>query len=319
MNEKSPSQATDVAEKEKKILYPTADYLPVKERARRLQEKTAVLGIRRIQPFDDLMGAEPNDPSPHPPETIEMDPGDLWVDASYQRNLSRKSVALIIRIIANWDWSRFKPPVVARDPQGRLNIIDGQHTAIAALTHPVIKKIPVLVVDIETVKEAAGAFLAHNTERVFVTSFDKWQAKITAEDPTVCQIDEILTANNITVARNLKKEENNTIAVGELEKRFKMLGPIKFREYIEHVAACNFAPIKQEHLIAMSILLYPTVPTPGPEIVPSLLVDVIHSLSDPESLGNAARLAQSMAIGKGEALALHWKTKYKVHYYRGNK
>jgi hypothetical protein len=42
--------------------------------------------------------------------------------------------------VANWDWRRFKPPVVARTATG-LEVIDGQHTAIAAASHPDVLQI----------------------------------------------------------------------------------------------------------------------------------------------------------------------------------
>ena len=78
-----------------------------------------------------------------------MNPADLCVDASYQRDISRRSLKLIEKLVAEWDWRRYNVPVVTRVGNA-WHIIDGQHTAIAALTHGGIGEIDVLVVEAES-------------------------------------------------------------------------------------------------------------------------------------------------------------------------
>ena len=65
---------------------------------------------------------------------MAIDPAELSIDASYQRDLSKKSLRLIQTLVKDWDWRRYKIPVVARVDDA-WHVIDGQHTAIAALTH----------------------------------------------------------------------------------------------------------------------------------------------------------------------------------------
>lgn len=60
-----------------------------------------------------------------------VDPATLLVNATYQRDLSERSIQLIRKIIGGWDWTRFKPPVCSLGDRG-IEVIDGQHTAIAA-------------------------------------------------------------------------------------------------------------------------------------------------------------------------------------------
>jgi hypothetical protein len=79
-------------------------------------------------------------------------------------------VKLIRKIVQTWDWSRMKPPICARDESGRLFVVDGQHTSIAAARHPGIKKIPVMIVNVDTVEGRASAFIGHNRDRVAMTS-----------------------------------------------------------------------------------------------------------------------------------------------------
>lgn len=99
-----------------------------------------------------------------PPELRLVAPSALSVDDRYQRCLSERSIRLIRKIVAEWDWRAFKPPVVV-EVDGRLDVIDGQHTAIGAVTHGGIALTPFGIV-IATVwgqgyaLESRGAFQA---------------------------------------------------------------------------------------------------------------------------------------------------------------
>ena len=103
-----------------------------------------------------------------PPQPRVVDPKTLNVEASYQRDLSAKSIRLIKKIVLGWDWAKFKPPVVAETPAG-LFVVDGQHTAIAAASHPEIEAIPVMVVRAELMERRADAFVSHNRDRLTMT------------------------------------------------------------------------------------------------------------------------------------------------------
>ena len=102
------------------------------------------------------------------PKFERVDPASLMVDETYQRNLSERSVRLIRKIVARWDWRTFMPPVVVKTKDG-LHVIDGQHTAIAAASHPAIKQIWVQVVRADDVEDRARAFLGRNRDRITVT------------------------------------------------------------------------------------------------------------------------------------------------------
>ena len=71
-------------------------------------------------------------------------PADLWVDATYQRDMSRKSFKLIEGIYAGFAWNRVKPPV-AVEADGKLHVIDGQHTAIGAASLD-LPEIPIMLI-----------------------------------------------------------------------------------------------------------------------------------------------------------------------------
>jgi hypothetical protein len=92
-------------------------------------------------------------------------PTDLLVDATYQRDLSERSMRLIRKMIENFSWNRMKPPIVVQVGPASLHIVDGQHTAIVAASIG-IPQIPVFVVKAEGLDERARAFVGHNTDRV---------------------------------------------------------------------------------------------------------------------------------------------------------
>src|ERR1700733_5696381 len=100
--------------------------------------------LRPIKPIP-LVGLTLNAIKSKPPVFEWADPRMLQVEASYQRNLSEKSITLIRRIAAGFDWAHLKPPVCARDADKKLFCIDGQHSAIAAVSRGV-EKIPVMIV-----------------------------------------------------------------------------------------------------------------------------------------------------------------------------
>lgn len=98
-----------------------------------------------------------------------VDPATLLVDEGYQRDSSERSLKLVRKIVAGWDWAKFKAPCAVMTDAG-LELIDGQHTAIAAATHPGVEKIPVMIVDVDQRAERAAAFIGHNKDRVAVTA-----------------------------------------------------------------------------------------------------------------------------------------------------
>ncbi|WP_454916539.1 hypothetical protein [Xanthobacter sediminis] len=83
-------------------------------------------------------------------------PSDLLIDPRYQRDLSDASRRLIAKIVSGWDWRRYKPPVAVLTEAG-MELIDGQHTAIAAASHPGITEIPVMIVDAPPGRPRSGS------------------------------------------------------------------------------------------------------------------------------------------------------------------
>lgn len=146
-------------------------------------------GLRRIAEMK-VPGIEPGPVGDDYPAVEDVDPKTLLVDEKYQRNLSERSVSLIRKIVAGWDWRAFKPPVVVRTGDG-MHVLDGQHTAIAAASHPGVKTIPVMVVRADTQEERAGAFVKHNRDRIQATPTQLHFALVAAGDEQALTVQQV--------------------------------------------------------------------------------------------------------------------------------
>jgi hypothetical protein len=124
-----------------------------------------------------------------PPERVWIDPVELLIDDVYQRDLNRRSMKLIEGMVKNWKWRRMKTPDCVR-VGGKLHVIDGQHTAIAAATLG-IKKIPVDVVDAKTELERADSFVSYNQNRLTISALDIYRAQVGGGEPVAMKIEKV--------------------------------------------------------------------------------------------------------------------------------
>ncbi len=135
------------------------------------------------------------------PQLRMVDPSTLLVEPRYQRDLSGASVRHIGRIVSGWDWSKFKPPVCAEIGDGRLAVIDGQHTAIAAASHGGILQIPVLVTSTGLLEKRAEAFVSHNRDRLRMSQFQIFHAQAAAGDEEALRVAALLKSAGGSIPR----------------------------------------------------------------------------------------------------------------------
>ena len=147
-------------------------------------------------------------------------PADLFVEERYQRNIAENSITLIRKIIRNWDWGRMKPPICARDAEGNLFVVDGQHTAIAAASHPEIDKIPVMVLDLAGVANRASAFIGHNRDRLAMTPMQLYYAALAAGDEVAVAMAEACKRAGVSIRKSAPPngiyQDGDTLAVGAI-------------------------------------------------------------------------------------------------------
>lgn len=192
------------------------------------------------------------------PKFERAKPGDLMVDETYQRNLSERSVRLIRKIVANWDWRTFMPPVVVRAKDG-LHVIDGQHTAIAAATHPLINDIPVMVVKADAIADRAKTFLGRNRDRISVTTNQLHAAAVIAGDDTAVTIHQVCERAGVKIlkqppgAGSFKAGE--TMAVSTISSLVSRRGALKSRQILEVITAAKIAPVPAALIKAVEALM----------------------------------------------------------------
>lgn len=210
---------------------------------------TALLGVANYNIVKEFDG-----------EMLLMEPTDLVVDASYQRNLSRKSINLIKTIVGDWSWSKFKPPIVAR-VDDFLHIIDGQHTAIAAATHPLITRIPVFVLkDALSLSERADSFLGQNLNRTVVHPSAIFKAKLEAGDEVAIGVNMALRATQVTLDNGLTNfstvTQTTVGSIASLEAIYKRRGLNGLKVVLKVCKDANIGFVPQYHLLAVDDLLF---------------------------------------------------------------
>ena len=194
------------------------------------------------------------------PEFIWIDPAKLLVDETYQRELSRKSLDLISRIITKWDWARMKPPVVALTDDG-YEVIDGQHTAIAAATHPGIKEIPVMVVGADDLSQRAAAFVGHNRDRIALSQIQIHYANVLAGDEDALTVQQVCERAGCTLVRyppgnTSQFKPGDTIAIASIRGLVNRRGAMGARIVLQVLADAHCAPVRADAIKAVDTLLH---------------------------------------------------------------
>lgn len=135
------------------------------------------------------------------PELCWIDKRLLSIEPSYQRTLSaHRSQSLIGKLAAGFCWAHCAPLVVAPKGKGWV-IIDGQHRHQAALRHDGIKDLPCYVVDARDLKDQAKAFVAHNRDRIALTTLALFHADVAAGEAAAASVIKACAAAGVTVPR----------------------------------------------------------------------------------------------------------------------
>jgi hypothetical protein len=250
--------------------------------------------LRKVQSIP-LVGTVPGIAPGKQPQFEWVDPSSLLIDGAYQRDLSRRSIVLIERIVANWDWSKFKPPVVARTEHG-LEIIDGQHTAISAATHQDIGMIPVMVVDAPSQEDRARAFVGHNRDRITLSQIQIHYANVAAGDEDAVTIQQTCDRAGVKLLRyppgNGEFKPGESLAIGALRSLISRRFALGARKVLSVISQARCAPVRSDHMKAVEELMYSPeyAGTIAPETITSILI----------SLGNRAEsLAKAYALQHG--------------------
>lgn len=149
---------------------------------------------------------------------------DLRVDHSYQRSVTPTSIRNIRQIGRRFDWRKFAPVIGARQEDGTIAIIDGQHRCTAALSRGILS-VPVYVLNC-SYREAASAFAAINGQVTPMSKQDIYRASLAAGDPDAMALQDVLTAAEVTVV-SIKSGfgVGQTRSIGVLQRALRVYGP----------------------------------------------------------------------------------------------
>lgn len=118
---------------------------------------------------------------------IEVDRID--VDHNYQREVDGRRVD---GILAGFRWDHFGAVVLAKQPDGRFTVTDGQHRVKAAQLHPGITHVPALITSLDGMAAEAENFLVINRARKAVSTIEIYWAGFASGDPVTIRIRDVL-------------------------------------------------------------------------------------------------------------------------------
>jgi hypothetical protein len=114
----------------------------------------------------------------------------------YQRGLIEKHV---LDMTENWNPLLFRPPLLARRTDGKLDIIDGQHT-IEAIRRRGHNEVPAIVREGVDYTAEAGTFADLNTRRRGLRPYEVWRAEVEAGRKWAVDLQEVAERNGLKVA-----------------------------------------------------------------------------------------------------------------------
>lgn len=216
--------------------------------------------LRHIYPIN-IADLKPTAPSTGEPIFESVDPTTLFVDSQYQRDIGERGLRQIRKMVEGWNWSKFRAPVCAfeKDEDGNevLKVIDGQHTCIAAASHPRITRIPVQIVEAPDQQTQASAFIGQNIDRLGVTKLQLHQAALTAGDEHARDVQNVCDRAGVKILLTTpyRYEAGDTVAISAISALVKRHSVMKARQILEVLATAHLAPISTPQIKAAELLM----------------------------------------------------------------
>jgi hypothetical protein len=252
-------------------------------------------------------------PIPPPPKIAWLALDQLVIDDEYQRELSDRSVTLIRKLVETWDWNAFKPLSVAAAGDGKYEIVDGQHTAIAAVTHGSIESLPCLVLPADTVALKAKAFVGINSDRIALTPFALYRARVAAGDDEAVAVELALSGSGATMLERLQPGQDypvgTVVCVSTLLQLVRRGGRARVHRLLKIAIDGGIGPIPSALLKGLELI----TTDKGAGVPDAALIQALIS-TDPETLAEEARAhRQVSAANSAEAWAHVIRTRVGIH------
>lgn len=263
--------------------------------------------LRHIYPIN-ISDLKPTTPSTGEPIFESIDPAALYVDPTYQRDIGERGIRQIRKMIVGWDWTKFRAPVCSyaeASGQTVLKVIDGQHTAIAAASHPRIDRIPVQIVEASDTAAQASAFIGQNVDRLGVTKLQLHQAALVAGDEDALTIQQVCDRAGVRMllTNNGSYDPGDTVAITAIAALVRRHSAMKARQILEVLAKAGLAPIGTPHVKAVELLM--TDPDYCDQFEPEDLTrEIVTAGVTAEHEARLFAVAQKVPLWK--ALAITW-------------
>ncbi len=194
------------------------------------------------------------------PELVWLALDRLVINDAYQRHISEKSVTLIRRMVERFDWGRVKALSVARLEDGRYEVIDGQHTAIAAATHGQIDALPCLVTSGKSLEARSADFVSLNRDRLSMTPMQVFYAELAAGEELAVDVARGVELAGGRVLRYpppfAKFAIGDALCVGQLRTLARAGGVAYVKRAVKICVEGRCAPVKAVTLKALQQLLW---------------------------------------------------------------
>jgi len=170
--------------------------------------------ISKIEKYGWVSGAEEGVHTKLPKQ-------DLNIDIRYQREeISKKKVLDIARA---WSWLAFGTISViyrkgVNGSDSTYWVFDGGHRTRAAFLRDDIKMLPAMVHRLEDVSEEAKAFIARNTLTSNVSAYDRFNAKVTANEHIPVVTNRVLEEFGLQLVKGGHNGSQYFSAIGALQQ-----------------------------------------------------------------------------------------------------
>lgn len=189
-----------------------------------------------------------------------VDPATLWIDDAYQRSLSARSLKKIAQMTECWDWNSYAPLSCVRvEVNGKkiLKVVDGQHRAISAASHPGIRELPIMIHSTETIADEANSFVQLNTTGLQMHPLQLHRARLVANDPDAQTLQNVCDRAGVRICRypGDPKEVGETTAVNCIAAVIDRRGARLTGDMLELLVRAEFAPIGANDVRAAEFLI----------------------------------------------------------------
>ena len=193
------------------------------------------------------------------PVFVMGDPRELRIDEAYQRSITERSIKLIRKLAATWNWRKYVPPLVV-EVDGEYHVIDGQHQAIAAASRGDIAEMPLMLVEAPEQADLADAFVGRNRDRLAVTRMQLHFAAVEAKNEDAMTIAQVCWRAGVVLVRQQpaagKWKPGETMAIGSIEGLIKRRYAIGARKVLEIIVGAGMAPVTADQIKAVEALLF---------------------------------------------------------------